>query len=105
MKPRIVVKYRKVSNKRLPIAGYKLGGYRMKSGKSDITLATIKADPLLRKKKNAKLARVIIKHESDESTARSKGLSRSKAHQVARNKEPKWFHDKTHKQILRDLMD
>ena len=101
MKPKIEVHYRKVSNKRLPIAGYRLHGYRDEDGKPVITKVVVKADPRL--KNNPRLARVIIKHESDEATARSEGLSLSKAHQVAQSKEPKWFRDKTHKQILRDL--
>ncbi len=105
MKPRIEIQYRKVSNKRLSIAEYRLHGHRDKEGKPINTKAVVKADPLLRRKDNARLARVIIKHESDEATARSKGLSLSQAHQVARSKEPRWFRDKTHKQILRDLRD
>jgi RimJ/RimL family protein N-acetyltransferase len=103
MKPRIEIHYRKISNKRLPIAGYRLHGYRDKDGKPIITKAVVKVDPRL--KNNPRLARVIIKHESDEATARSKGLSLSKAHQVAQSKEPAWFRDKykTHKQLLQAL--
>ena len=102
---KVVISYRKISNKRLPIAGYSLHGYTDKNGNPVITKAIVKADPLLKKKDNIRLARVILKHESDEAIARSKGLPLREADKLARSKEPRWFRNKyrTHIQLLQAL--
>ena len=85
---KIEIHYRKVSRKNLPIAIYNLHGYTGRNGEPVITKAVVKADPRLRRKRNARIARAVFKHESDEASARKRGLSLSAAHKVAKSKEP-----------------
>lgn len=101
MKLQVIVQYRRKSNKRFPLANYKLHGHRNKSGEPIVTGILITADPILRR--NPRLANAIFKHEKDEAIARSKGLSLVKAHKLAKSKEPVCLKGKSHKQIIKAL--
>lgn len=104
---KIKVQYRKVHNPNIAVASYHPRGYGGRGKPEIITDVVIKLDPVLKKIKNRKLKKVILKHETDEIKARARGLPLSKAHQVAVNKEPKWFIKKynTHQKLLKGLRD
>jgi len=91
MKPKITIVYRKVTNRNLPISQYWPRGSGGKGKPEVIKSAVIKLDPILKKDKNKKLIKIILKHETDEISARNKGATLKKAHKIAMSKEPKWF--------------
>lgn len=101
----IKIRYRKITNSSLPAAQYWPIGHVDKNGREHISSTTLKLDPILRKKQNRKLARIIVKHELNEIKARVHGHKLKEAHRIAESKEPAWFNRKyrTHTQLQKAL--
>lgn len=91
MTVKIKVQYRKITNPNLSIAKYYPRGYGGRGKPEHITNVVIKLDPILKRYKNKKFIKPILKHETDEIEARNKGNSLKKAHKLAIDKEPAWF--------------
>jgi len=100
-KPKITIRYRKVTNPNLPVAEYHPTGHVDEEGREHISSVVIRVDPIVKKKRNARLKKVILKHELDEIAARVKGHSRKESHKIAEAKEPHWVDEKyrTDKQL------
>ena len=91
MTVKIKVQYRKITNPNLSIAKYYPRGYGGRGKPENITNVVIKLDPILKKRKNKKFIKPILKHETDEIRARNMGQSLKKAHRTASEKEPLWL--------------
>ena len=91
MKSKIKVQYRKITNPHLCIAKYYPRGYGGRGKPENITNVVIKLDPILKRSKNKKFIKPILKHETDEIQARNSGQSLRNAHRIAMKKEPLWF--------------
>ncbi len=105
-RPKIRVRYRKVTNPRLAVAKYYPRGTGGKGKPEHITSAVIKLDPILKKRKNVRFRKVILRHETNEILARNRGKTIRQAHKVAVSKEPAWTRKlKTHKALQQALRE